>query len=146
MMLDVLPVNLTLELLLASPLLALDTPPRLRSLLPLLTDGDAEWRPYYHGEHSPCYHPENANQFLTDQRWKYIWNPITGEEQLFDLEADPCECRDLAAREKDVLARWRKRMVAELADREEGLSDGQALKPGPVPAWRFGPADELHLG
>ena len=37
MMLDVLPVNLTLELLLASPLLALDTPPRLRSLLPLLS-------------------------------------------------------------------------------------------------------------
>ena len=117
-----------------------------RSLLPLLTDGDAEWRPYYHGEHSPCYHPENANQFLTDQRWKYIWNPITGEEQLFDLEADPCECRNLAAHEKDELARWRERMVAELAGREEGLSDGQALKPGPVPAWRFGPADELHLG
>ena len=117
-----------------------------RSLLPLLADGDAEWRPYYHGEHSPCYHPENANQFLTDQRWKYIWNPVTGEEQLFDLEADPCECRDLSTSEKGELARWRSRMVAELAGREEGLSDGRTLKPGTVPVWRFEPANELHLG
>ena len=117
-----------------------------QSILPLLKDRQADWRPYYHGEHSPCYHPENANQFLTDQRWKYIWNPITGEEQLFDLLADPQECRDLAKVESDELARWRQRMVEELAGREEGLSDGKNLLPGPVPVWRFGEADELHLG
>jgi hypothetical protein len=37
-------------------------------------------------------------------------------------------------------------MVEELAGREEGLSDGKNLLPGPVPVWRFGEADELHLG
>ena len=117
-----------------------------QSILPLLKDRQADWRPYYHGEHSPCYHPENANQFLTDQRWKYIWNPITGEEQLFDLLADPQECRDLAEVESEELTRWRQRMVEELAGREEGLSDGKNLLPGPVPVWRFGEADELHPG
>ena len=37
-------------------------------------------------------------------------------------------------------------MVVELQDREEGLSDGEKLIPGQVPVWRFGSADELHLG
>ena len=118
-----------------------------RSVLPLLR-GEADWRPHYHGEHSPCYHPENANQFLTDGRWKYIWNPINGEEQLFHLEKDPDECRDLAgdSSSKSELESWRQHMVRELAGREEGLSDGEKLIPGPVPVWRFGEADELHLG
>ena len=117
-----------------------------RSVLPLLHGRTEGWRDYYHGEHSPCYHPENAHQFLTDQRWKYIWNPITGQEQLFDLVADPHECRDLAESAADELATWRQRMVEELSGRDEGLSDGQQLIPGPVPVWRFGIADELHLG
>ena len=119
-----------------------------RSVLPLLIGEDDDWRPHYHGEHSPCYHPDNANQFLTDGRWKYIWNPINGEEQLFHLADDPHECRDLAGDDAcaEQLAQWRQWMVRELADREDGLSDGEKLIPGPVPAWRFGEADELHLG
>lgn len=121
-----------------------------RSLYPLLADETADWRSYYHGEHSPCYHPENANQFLTDARWKYIWNPTTGAEQLFDLQADPQECRDLANEPAAAadLALWRGRLATELAGRSEGLSDGRTLKPGPVAAWRGdgGGAAEMHLG
>jgi arylsulfatase A-like enzyme len=117
-----------------------------RSVLPLLRGQTDGWRPFYHGEHSPCYDPENANQFLTDGLWKYIWNPITGEEQLFHLQEDPHECRDLAPAGGSALERWRARMVVELQDREEGLSDGEKLIPGQVPVWRFGSADELHLG
>ena len=117
-----------------------------RSVLPLVRGQTDGWRPFYHGEHSPCYHPENANQFLTDGLWKYIWNPITGQEQLFYLQEDPHECRDLATAGGSELERWRARMVTELEHREEGLSDGEKLIPGQVPVWRFGSADELHLG
>jgi len=34
---------------------------------------------------------------ITDGRWKYIWYPEGGTEQLFDLENDPQELHDLAA-------------------------------------------------
>lgn len=116
------------------------------SVLELLKDPSGTLRPHYHGEHAPCYHPENANQFLTDTRWKYIWNPINGEEQLFDLQADPHECADLARKEPDVLAHWRQTMARQLAGRQEQLSDGTQLRTGAVQAWRFAQADELHLG
>ena len=33
---------------------------------------------------------------ITDGRWKYMWYPEGATEQLFDLETDPQECRDLA--------------------------------------------------
>lgn len=115
-----------------------------RSLLSLLRGEEVEWRSYYHGEHGPCYHPENANQFLTDGDWKYIWNPITGEEQLFDLTADPNECHDLAEdpAKSDVLETWRDRLVDELEGRVEGLSDGESLQTGTVTAWVDDAADE----
>ena len=114
--------------------------------MPLLQDAVADWRPYYHGEHSPCYHPENANQFLTDAEWKYIWNPITGEEQLFNLANDPNECRELSATESDTLGYWRERMVKQLDGRSEGLSDGKQLIPGTIAAWRGGDPGDVHLG
>ncbi len=117
-----------------------------RSVLPLVRGDTTDWRPYYHGEHSPCYHPENANQFLTDGSWKYIWNPINGLEQLFHLSQDPHECHDLAPGAPPELALWRARMVTELQGRDEGLSDGAQLIPGPVPVWRFDEEEELHLG
>lgn len=117
-----------------------------RSVLPLLRGEADGWRDVYHGEHSPCYHPENANQFLTDRDWKYIWNPINGEEQLFNLADDPEECHDLSASESQTLVRWRDRMVEKLADRSEGLSDGEKLITGQVAAWRGGDATDLHLG
>lgn len=117
-----------------------------QSALPFLQDNAREGRNYYHGEHSPCYHPENANQFLTDATWKYIWNPINGEEQLFNLSADPCECSNLAQTETAVLETWRAKMAVELAGRDEDLSDGSTLKTNNVPAWRFGQTNKLHLG
>ena len=117
-----------------------------RSLWPLLRGDTVEWREYYHGEHSPCYERANACQFLTDGHAKYVWNPSTGEEQLFDLDEDPEECRDLAPDGGTELTEWRQRLVRELAGREEGMSDGQRLHPTHVPVWRFGDADEVHLG
>ena len=117
-----------------------------RSVLPLLRGETDGWRDAYHGEHSPCYHLENANQFLTDADWKYIWNPITGDEQLFHLASDPNECQDRSETDVDVLEGWRERMADVLSGRPEGLSDGKQLTPAPVAAWRGGHTTDVHLG
>lgn len=119
-----------------------------RSILPLLRGGAEGWREFYHGEHSPCYHVENANQFLTDSRWKYIWNTTTGAEQLFDLRNDPMECDDLAGdpAHRETLGGWRTRLVEHLADREEGISDGKRLIPKVIPAVRGSDPKDWHAG
>ena len=101
------------------------------SLVPVLRGDASKARPYLHGEHSACYAPANAMQYLTDGREKYIWFPPTGQEQLFDLAADPDELHDLA-QESSAQPRveaWRRRLVQELADRGDGMSDGRRLIP-----------------
>ncbi|MCK5806219.1 MAG: arylsulfatase [Lentisphaeria bacterium] len=118
------------------------------SVLPLLRGENAPWRDVYHGEHSPCYDAANANHFITDGRWKFIWNPITGEEQLFDLSNDPEERSELSSSDQhaETLAQLRTRMVQELDGRPEGFSDGTTLSTAPYPVWRGGGGDDLHLG
>jgi arylsulfatase A-like enzyme len=93
-----------------------------QSVLSLL-DGDPAWRNRYHGEHGPIYDPTNACQFLVDERWKYIWNPITDEDLLFDLQEDPQETRSLAE-DPDYDAKreqFRSSLVETLRDRPEGF-------------------------
>ncbi len=105
-----------------------------RSLLPLAGGAEnIEGREYVHSEHAACYSEDNGNQFLTDGREKYIWFPLSGREQLFDLSADPDELHDLAgeAGHRDRLELWRSRMVKQLAPRkQDGLSDGKKLIAG----------------
>ena len=74
---------------------------------------------------------------MTDGRWKYIWRPLDGAEQLFDLDGDPREERDLVREEAShpELLRWRSLLVEQLRLRPEGFSDGEKLMPGrPYPA------------
>lgn len=89
-------------------------------------------REYVHIEHAPCYSKEQAYHALTDGRWKYIWRPADGSEQLFDLETDPKEEHD---RSKEGAGRgetekWRGRLIRRLAQRPEGFSDGKRLIAG----------------
>ncbi|MFO7946260.1 MAG: arylsulfatase [Armatimonadota bacterium] len=88
-----------------------------------------QWREFFHGEHSPCYDPENAMQYLTDGREKYIWYPPTGEEQFFDLQNDREELHDLADDPKyaDRVQMWRQRLIELLGERGDGFSDGEKL-------------------
>lgn len=99
------------------------------SLLPLIRGTAGRVREFVHGEHSMCYHPSQEMQYLTDGRWKYLWFPRTGSEQLFDLASDPYECHCLAAdaRHAATLAQWRERLVRILAARDAGLTEGDAL-------------------
>jgi arylsulfatase A-like enzyme len=102
-----------------------------RSVLRLLENENRDdWREYYHGEHGPVYDDTNAVQYIVDERTKYLWNPVTGEELLFDLESDPGEERDLTTdpdSEVDV-SDWRAKMISHLEGRPEGFSDGESLQ------------------
>ncbi|MBI3986199.1 MAG: sulfatase-like hydrolase/transferase [Lentisphaerae bacterium] len=103
-----------------------------RSLAPVLRGETVTIRPFLHGEHAPCYSREQAYHFLTDGKTKYIWRPTEGSEQLFDLDHDPRELRDLAPRAEagGVLREWRTRLIHQLRERPEGFSDGTRLIAG----------------
>ncbi len=102
------------------------------SLVPALRAAGAPLREWLHFEHAPIYSPEQGFHALVDARYKYIWRPINGQEQLFDLTQDPREEHDLAPEPAaaETLALWRARMVQRLAGRPEGFSDGEKLIPG----------------
>lgn len=102
------------------------------SLVPVLRGEERTIRPWLHFEHAPCYSQSQAFHALTDGRYKYIWRPADGREQLFDLNADAQENHNLAEdpAHKNALEQWRGRLAQRLAPRPEGFSDGQQLIPG----------------
>jgi arylsulfatase A-like enzyme len=102
------------------------------SLLPLARGEAESVREAIHGEHYGDYKFEWSHQYLTDGRWKYIWFAQTGREQLFDLNSDPCELRDLALAPdaEALLAPWRRRLIEVLRHRPEGFTNGEQLIPG----------------
>jgi arylsulfatase len=102
-----------------------------RSLVPLLRGEKPAWRDCLHLECAPHFHA------LTDGHEKYVWLPASGAEQFFDLRKDPNELRNLAGKpsHRARIARWRRRLIAELEDRPEGFTDGRTLTAGrPYPA------------
>jgi len=100
-----------------------------RSVLALARGAPAPWRPYLHGEHTTF---GQSLHWLTDGHDKYVWFSGGGHEQLFCLDDDPQEERDLARwpSHADRVARWRQTLITELTGREEGFTDGQRLIPG----------------
>lgn len=98
----------------------------------------ASSRDYYHHEHSPCYAKDCAYQCLVNQEWKYIWNPVNGQEQLFHRQEDPADCHDLSAKPAygEILTGWREQLARHLKDRPEGFSDGKTLTPQAYTACR----------
>jgi hypothetical protein len=99
------------------------------SMLGLMRGTQSGWREYVHGEHCTCYSEVQEMQYLTDGRFKYIWFPRLGTEQLFNLQEDPGELMDLAVMDqsKPELLRWRKRLISELEPRKLGLTDEDNL-------------------
>lgn len=104
------------------------------SLVPYLRGETQEVRPWLHFEHHPTYSDQQAFHALTDGRYKYIWRTEDGSEQLFDLDADPMEERDLALESaeayQELLQQWRQRLIERLEPRPEGFSDGEQLIAG----------------
>jgi len=92
-----------------------------RSLFGPMRNPAVPWREWIDLEHDVCYSPQNHWNALTDGRRKYIFHARTGEEQFFDLAADPHELHDLAgdpARTAEIRD-WRSRLTAHLAVRGE---------------------------
>ena len=89
-------------------------------------------RAWLHFEHAPCYDKAQAFHALSDGHSKYIWRPIDGTEQLFDLDKDPREEHDLSkdAAHHRALETWRTIIIERLLNRPEGFSDGNRLVTG----------------
>ncbi len=111
------------------------------SLVDTLKGDRKPLRSWLHFEHADCYSKEQAFHALTDGHLKYIWRPLDGSDQLFDLDKDPREEVDLAkdALRQEQLKLWRARLIKELDGRPEGFSDGQRLVAGrPYPPLQQG--------
>lgn len=103
-----------------------------QSLAPVLRGEAGGVRESLHAEHSPCYSRRQAYHMLTDGRYKYIWRPVEGTEQLFDLQEDPGEVEDLAGKDGcgEVLTGLREALIERLRNRAEGFTDGERLIAG----------------
>jgi arylsulfatase A-like enzyme len=116
---------------------AVDVPDAIdgESMLRLARGRSEGWREYVHGEHS--FHVtrgfNGSNHWLSDGREKYVWFSQSGEEQLFDLVADPTEIEDRSGQAPERVTLWRARLIHELEGREEGYVEGGALQVGRRP-------------
>ncbi|MDE6300899.1 MAG: sulfatase-like hydrolase/transferase, partial [Muribaculaceae bacterium] len=99
-----------------------------RSMLPLITDENPQWRRWIDLEHATCYTDRNYWCGLTDGKMKYIWFLRTGEEQLFDLTADPDECVNVVGDKHyaETADRMRRALADHLSERgDEWVRDGK---------------------
>jgi arylsulfatase A-like enzyme len=117
-----------------------------RSLLNLIRNPNAAWRPAIDLEHAQIYRPGNYWGGLTDGRIKYVWFYPDGREQLFDLAKDPGEQHDASgdAAYREMLEAWRARFAEHLAERGEGFVKGArpAVRKENLLYSPFFPADE----
>ncbi|RTE53778.1 arylsulfatase [Arenibacter aquaticus] len=103
------------------------------SMIPLIEGNNKGWRKVLDLEHGQCYWKENSWTGLTDERYKYIYYAVTGEEQLFDLLKDPKEKKNLAnlSEYNKSLKRWRQKMIDHLRDRgHKWVKDGKLVRRG----------------
>ena len=89
-------------------------------------------REWLHGEHSLGL---DSMHFIVTKTDKYIWYSQTGKELYFDLVRDPHESHNAIndIQYQDRISELRKHLIDELADREEGYSDGEKLMVGRPP-------------
>lgn len=100
-----------------------------KNLLPLAAAPDKSVRSWLHGEHS---YGDFSNHWIVTETDKYIWHTSTGQEQYFDLKADPHELTDLIEdpASADRIQDLRSCLISVLKDRPEGFTDGEKLIPG----------------
>jgi choline-sulfatase len=104
-----------------------------RSLLELVRSRGRGWREYIDLEHNITFSPAIHWNGLTNGKWKYIYHALNGEEQLFHIEQDPYELKDLAGlvQYEAQLKLWRERLVAHLDERGPAWVRNGKLVPRP---------------
>lgn len=105
-----------------------------QSLLPLIRQPGDTVRDWLHGEHSAASY---SNHFIVTEHDKYIWYSQTGQEQYFDLDADPNELTDRITDPlcTDRIAALRSTLIEALQNREEHfVKDGSLCVGAPAPA------------
>ena len=88
--------------------------------------GETSRRDYLEAMSTPT--GQRAYAAITDGRWKYMWYPEGATEQLFDIETDPMEERDLAGvgEYADKQAELKAELVRRHAERRsEFVKDGE---------------------
>jgi len=100
----------------------LDSPDNIdgRSLKPVITGDRAEIHPFIIG------YFRNFQRMIRRGNWKYIEYPAIGKQQLFDLESDPHELKNLAGSQKheDGRKALQKALHTWLADHNDPLATG----------------------
>ncbi|MGQ9554081.1 MAG: sulfatase-like hydrolase/transferase [Anaerolineae bacterium] len=101
----------------------LSPPPTFRghSLLPLLSGEGSRHEDIfsvYYGSQFGLY----SQRMVRDRRWKYVWN-ATAEDELYDLELDAGELRNLAGNTiyRGELARLRQRLIGWMEETHDCL-------------------------
>ena len=90
------------------------------------------WRSFVDMEHSTCYNASNHwnalvgvdEDFPQEGKIKYVFRAFFGDEQLFNLTADPQESHQLAGIPEfdGTLKRWRQKLVAQFERENRGKS------------------------
>lgn len=117
-------------------------------------------------EHSQCYNASNHWSALTNGRMKYIQRASVGDEQLFNLTADPGEIAEVSRLPEyaEELALWRSRLAEQFEAEDRGeawVKDGQLVRrvksttysphypkapaPPPMPAPSAGDTVVMHV-
>ena len=93
-----------------------------------------------------CGEDDHASRMIRTHRWKLIYYPVGNRFQLFDLEADPLELKDLAddAAHGETLAELTARLIPELHGSDlDWLRDG-ALRGKPDRPYIWAPHRSLN--
>ena len=100
-------------------------------LLTLKEKEGTPWREHIDLEHDICYNATNHWNALTDGHWKYVFQAYDGSEQLFNLDKDPHELRDVSESEGQKLEEWRQYMVKQFLEEgrgEDWVKDGKLMR------------------
>jgi len=108
-----------------------DLPLQGQSLLPLLAGESLELHSFSHAR--AVSEEQDALYSVRSDRWRFVLDRTTGAGQLYDLNQDPGETRDVARSNPDVVASFRK-----LLERQDERDQALAARVGPA-----APAAEL---